>query len=123
MNSVTAKIKLIGLRFFAYHGLYDFEKEKGNHFIVNVVIEKTFENIAVYELSDTVDYEIVFKIIAKQMLIPHELLENLVQQIIYEIETTFLNLKKINIEIQKQNPPIKGADINYSAVEFEKVYE
>ena len=51
-------IELNDLEFYAYHGVYDEEKEKGNTFIVNLEVTGEFdEAIKKDELTGTIDYE------------------------------------------------------------------
>ena len=48
-------VELNHLKFYAYHGLYDFEREKGGEFIVDVLIDA--ENKPHYlQLTDVVNY-------------------------------------------------------------------
>ena len=51
-------IELIGLEFFAYHGVYEEEQHKGNNFIVNLLVSGDFcEAVDKDSLAGTIDYE------------------------------------------------------------------
>ena len=52
------KITLKSIEYFASHGYYDSEREKGNRFEVDIVAEGDFRKAANEEdLNDTFDYE------------------------------------------------------------------
>jgi dihydroneopterin aldolase len=54
---MTDTITLSGLRVFGYHGAFDFEREQGQDFVVDVVLEvDTRAAAASDDLVDTVDY-------------------------------------------------------------------
>lgn len=102
------KISLEGLAFYAYHGFYKEEQEKGNHFEVDVHIDADFEEAATDDdLSKTVDYEVIYAIVKKEMAKTSKLLEHVVRNIAQQI----LKEEKVNeveVGLAKYNPPIKG---------------
>ena len=50
-------ISLPGVREFGYHGVYDFEKEQGQEFIVDIDIQTNFtEAVATDNVEKTVNY-------------------------------------------------------------------
>jgi 7,8-dihydroneopterin aldolase/epimerase/oxygenase len=54
---VTDRIALTGLRVPGRHGVYDFEREQGQDFVVDVVLEiDTRQAAASDDLADTVNY-------------------------------------------------------------------
>jgi 7,8-dihydroneopterin aldolase/epimerase/oxygenase len=54
---VTDTIRLTGLRAFGRHGVYDFERERGQEFVVDVVLELDLAPAAASdEVADTVHY-------------------------------------------------------------------
>lgn len=51
------RIELDGLEAFGYHGVYDFEKEKGQKFIIDLVVWTDFSVAAASdEISATISY-------------------------------------------------------------------
>jgi len=96
-----------GLQFHAYHGLYDEEKQLGNHFEVDISVEIR-ENDHIERINDTVDYTEVYEIIRKQMGKRVDLLETLANNIIESIWHDFPFVQHIDLMIRKLNPPIKG---------------
>jgi dihydroneopterin aldolase len=54
---VSDRIALTGLRVAGRHGVFDFEREQGQEFVVDVVLEVDTRNAAMSDdLADTVDY-------------------------------------------------------------------
>jgi 7,8-dihydroneopterin aldolase/epimerase/oxygenase len=102
-------VSLEGLEFFAYHGYYAEEQKVGNKYAVDIFVETSFDKAARYdELKGTVNYEVLYKIIKKEMDVPSKLLENIAKRI---IDSTFINFpdaKSVEVNISKFNPPIGG---------------
>lgn len=98
-------IHLHHLQFFAYHGLYENEKNNGNNFEMDVDIDlDTDEKIT--SLSQTLDYVTVHEIIYKRMQQATPLLETLAQDLADLIYEADRRVKKISIMIKKVSPPI-----------------
>lgn len=114
-------VSLENIEFFAYHGLYDFEKEQGNTFLVDLFITTSYLPEDLYHLDKTVDYEKVFAVLNDIMKQPEALLESVAHKACMAITTRFTNIETLKIKIRKKNPPIKNAHIAYSG--FELVWE
>lgn len=108
---------LENLEFFAYHGMYDFEKVKGGKFKIdvflteNVLDSKTFESI-----NDVLDYEKVFSIVKTEMEKPRDFIETVAQSIINQLKTDYNHLENISVKITKYNPAGKFDGGNASVV-------
>ncbi|MCA6074149.1 dihydroneopterin aldolase [Fulvivirga sedimenti] len=103
------RIKLEGLQFKAYHGFYDEEREKGNHFEVTISVEADFSHASFSdELHGTVDYEHIYRIVNEEMQKPSKLLEHVVQRILDRIMDEISEADSAEIELSKLNPPIGG---------------
>lgn len=103
------KIELVGLEFFAYHGVYSEEQKAGNNFIVNLSVEGDFTHaVQNDELTGTVDYEQLYAIIADEMLTRSKLLEHIAGRILTRISKEHPEIKEMSIAIEKLNPPISG---------------
>ncbi len=96
-----------GLQFHAYHGLYDEEKQLGNHFEVDISVEVKDQD-PIKGLNETVDYTEIYEIIRKQMGKRVDLLETLANNIVESIWHHFPFILHIDMVIRKLNPPIKG---------------
>jgi dihydroneopterin aldolase len=98
---------LNALQFKAFHGLYDEEKVNGNDFEVNVKVSYQPSSL-VQSIHQTINYEIVFKIIAARMEIATPLLETITIDITNEIFSTFTAAEEVFVSITKLHPPIKN---------------
>lgn len=116
---IKGTVSLEGIEFFARHGLYDFELEKGNIFTVDIFITSFYTDEDLYTLDGTVDYEKVFALAHKVMQEPEKLLETVAHKMAREIAGNFKGIETIKIKIRKKNPPIKNANISHSAFELE----
>ncbi|MBN8838161.1 MAG: dihydroneopterin aldolase [Sphingobacteriia bacterium] len=100
-------IRLHHLQFKAYHGLYEQEKINGNDFEVNAEIYhhpvSTIKNI-----QETINYELVYRLIEERMQIPTPLLETIVMEIAGQILHKFELAEEVTVSIKKINPPIEG---------------
>lgn len=106
---MTGKIFLEGLEFHAYHGVYPHERESGNWFEVDIMVEADFLSGAVRdEIAGTVNYETLFEIIKEEMEKPSKLLETVVHQIVTHVMEKLPAVEKVAVKISKLNPPIGG---------------
>lgn len=104
--AATITIELTGLRFHAFHGLYEEEKKTGNEFEVNLWVDYIPSAEVISEISDTVNYADLFGIVRSGMNKPTALLETLAIQITEAIWESFPQIKKTDILISKLHPPI-----------------
>lgn len=103
------KVALEGMEFFAYHGYYDEEQKMGNKYSVDVVVETDLTAAAQHDaLAETINYELLYKIISGVMGRPSRLLESLNLQIIGEVFQRFANANRVEVSMSKFNPPIGG---------------
>ena len=102
-------IALEGIEFFAYHGFHKEEQKIGNKYGVDIWVECDFDKAAGEDdLSQTIDYEVLYKLIKKEIKTPSKLLENIAQRIIDRAFETFPVAKMVKITISKFNPPVGG---------------
>ncbi len=102
-------VALEGIEFFAYHGTSEEEQKIGNKFSIDVIITTDFMEAARYDrLKDTVNYEIVYRIVAKVMQKSSRLLEHIAYKIIGEIRTVYPEVEMIEVSVSKFNPPVGG---------------
>ena len=103
------KISLEGMEFFAYHGYYDEEQKIGNKYAVDVEVETDLSRAGRKDaLAETVNYEELYRLIAKVMGKPARLLEAISYQIIEDIFAAFTAADVVEVSISKFNPPIGG---------------
>jgi 7,8-dihydroneopterin aldolase/epimerase/oxygenase len=122
-----AIIALEGMRFFAYHGLYEEEKLMGSHFILDIELKtdvtfaNTIEEDEVDKVIGTINYETVYEICKIEMSRPQKLLETVVKNIMVALKWQFQNIFQLRIKIKKLNPPV-GGTVASSSIEVEESY-
>ena len=124
-----AIIALEGMRFFAYHGLYEEERILGTHFILDINLEtdiseaKTVVEDGIDKITDTINYETVYEICALQMQKKNAqlLLETVLENIVHALKAQFQTISIIKIKIKKLNPPLSG-QVDWSSVENTENY-
>ena len=106
------KIKLTGLRVFAHHGVFEFERENGQDFYVDATVWIEGENAATNDdLTATVHYgELATAIVENVRAVPVDLIETLAQRLLDLV----LNwggeagpVVKAEITVHKPNAPIE----------------
>lgn len=112
-------IGLEGMEFYAYHGVFEEEQLIGGKYIVDIAVYTDMLGAALYDdLEGTLDYEIIYHIVRKNMQQPVKLIEYLAHNIIVDLRAVISEDDKIRIKIRKINPPL-GAKIGASFVELE----
>ncbi|WP_420387845.1 dihydroneopterin aldolase [Roseivirga sp.] len=102
-------VALEGMEFYAFHGFYEEEREKGNHFVVDAALTTSFDQAAdTDELSGTVNYEELHSLVQKEMEIPSKLLEHVAGRIINKCFESFPHVTEVKVSVAKKNPPIKA---------------
>ncbi len=102
-------VSLEGLEFFAYHGFYEEEQRIGNRYQIDIHITTDLSEAAQLDrLKSTVNYEILYKIVAAIMKEPSRLLENIGLKIINQVRTQFPDIEIVEVAVSKFNPPIGG---------------
>lgn len=114
-----ATITLEGMTFFAHHGYYVHEQERGNRFVVEVRLDTDIEQAALYDdLQQTINYETVYQLCAMIMEQPCRLIETVVYRIAHEIRKSFPGLERIQVSMQKLDPelggPVQSARVTYT---------
>ena len=102
-------IELEGMEFKAYHGCLEQEKVKGNCFTVDFRGELDLSAAAASDnLNDTLNYGEIYDLVAEEMSIPSELLENVAGRIVRGIEKRFPELISFSVRVSKKRPPVDG---------------
>lgn len=104
-----AIVALEGMRFFAYHGLYEEEQRTGNHFTVDLYMDTGKRPLAESdEISDTPDYARAYEIVEQVMGQRQNLLETLVSGIGKELVKEMRGIDSVRVRVAKENPPVRG---------------
>ena len=102
-------IELEGMEFKAYHGVLEQEKVRGNEFVVDFRGELDLSAAAESDnLNDTLNYTEIYDIVAEEMSIPSELLENVAGRIMKAIEKQYPQLVSFSVRVSKKRPPVDG---------------
>ncbi|MXV13818.1 dihydroneopterin aldolase [Hufsiella ginkgonis] len=116
MSTITRKIALEKIRFFAFHGFYAEEQVTGTEFFVDAEVSLPVYNNANEDLSQTINYERLFEIVSAQMKVPRKLIETVAHNILDEVHLECMQATHIRIAIRKMHPPL-GGEVNNSLVE------
>ena len=102
-------IEVNGIKIYAFHGCLPEEAEIGGHYRVDVMLNTDFGVAAeLDDLSKTVDYVVVNKIVAEEMKIRSKLIEHVGQRIITRLKNEIHRIDFIRVKVIKISPPING---------------
>ncbi len=102
-------IKLTNIRTFSFHGCLEEEAKIGSDYSVNLTIKTNLEpSSKTDELTDTVDYVDLNRIVVEEMAIRAKLLEHVAKRIMDRVLKELQMVTKIEVEVTKLNPPIGG---------------
>ena len=102
-------IKLTNIRTFSFHGCLEEEAKIGSNYRVDLTIKTNLEpSSKTDELTDTVDYVDLNRIVVEEMAIRAKLLEHVAKRIIDRVLKELKMVTKIEVEVTKLNPPIGG---------------
>jgi dihydroneopterin aldolase len=115
MNTVS----VIGIKSYAYHGCLTEEAKIGNEYITDVILYTDFKKAAKKDdLTKTIDYVIVNRIVEEEMAIRSKLIETVGYRILKRLKKESFILEKALITIKKINPPING-NVDYVSISIE----
>ncbi len=111
-------IRIKDMSFYGYHGVTAAEKETGRKYEVDCELEVDLaEPGQTDQLSDTIDYAEVYKLIKKEVEnTAYSLLERLTSSLTGKILDSF-PVYRVTLKVRKMTPPIAG-DIKYIEVEI-----
>ena len=100
-------IRLRDIQCYAYHGVLDEEKEKGNTFLVNVSITVDDpQGIPADDIQETLDYRCICTIVQQEMQQPSDLLEHVAWRIKNAILQQCARARDVRVSVAKKNPPL-----------------
>ncbi|MBU2019318.1 MAG: dihydroneopterin aldolase [Bacteroidetes bacterium] len=112
------QINVNNIRVYANHGCLAEETLVGSWYRVDIHVTTDFSNATVSdELSDTLDYVTINKIVKEQMAIPSKLIEHVGQRIMNELKLGLSVWFNLRVHITKYNPPING-DVESVSIEI-----
>ena len=107
------------VRFHACHGVMPQEQAIGADFLISVRIGYDFSKaINTDDVSDTISYADVYKLIKQEMQVPSKLLEHVAGRIVNAIKKAFPDISSVELSLTKENPPM-GSDSDGAVVEID----
>ena len=114
------QIELLGMEFYSYIGHYNEEKQIGNYFTIDLIINFGSQKAGISDnLNDALDYQAIYKIVKKEMSLKCNLLENVCKRILDKIKKYDTKIENIDIRVAKLNPTL-GGKIDKVAVRMKK---
>jgi dihydroneopterin aldolase len=102
-------IKVKNIRVYAYHGCLIEEGKIGSDYRIDLSVKANLQKSSKSDnLSDTVDYVHLNKIVKEEMFIRTKLLETVADKILDRILKEISIVDKVKVKVSKLNPPIGG---------------
>jgi len=103
------QIEVNGIQLYAFHGCLEEEGRIGGYYIVDVSLTTDFTSAALSDdLTQTVDYVDINRIVSEEMAIRSKLIEHVGQRISRRIYQELKAIEKLKVKITKLCPPING---------------
>ena len=104
-----AIISIEKMEFYAYHGCFEEERKIGTWFSVDMSMEVDTSKAEMSDnLDDTVNYQAVYQVVKREMMVSSKLLEHVARRILTAVQKEFPALSYAWIKIKKMNPPLGG---------------
>lgn len=115
------RIILEGMQFYGFHGVNPEERELGQPYLVDLVVETDLRQPGETDrLQDTVSYSHLYHVVQEVVEgDPKNLLEALATAIANRVLAKF-PVAAVQVRVKKPRPPIKGSVIEYTAVEIQR---
>ena len=113
-------IEVNGIKIYAFHGCLPEEGKIGGHYSVDVMLNTNFQVASITDdLSKTIDYVLVNKIVCEEMAVRSKLIEHVGQRIINRLKKEISTIELVRLKLTKISPPING-DVNNVAIIIEE---
>ncbi|MFI5205156.1 MAG: dihydroneopterin aldolase [Flavobacteriales bacterium] len=112
-------VSVHNLKLYGYHGCLPEEAVIGTNYRIDVDVYVDFSEAAVKDdLTKTVDYVVINRLVKEEMAIRSNLIEQVGHRIIKRIRGEYPKAEKVWIRLYKMNPPANG-DIESVSVTLE----
>ena len=119
MKITQSSIQLHEMRFYAYHGVMEQERRVGGQYLVTLCVKSDLSRAVVSDsVADTVNYAVLYEVVAREMAQPSQLLEPVAGRVAQRVLDDFPQVEQLSIRITKCNPPM-GADCQGASVTLE----
>ena len=106
------------MRFYAYHGVMEQERQVGGEYLVTVSVDTDFSQaMESDDVADTVNYATLYDVVAREMRQPSQLLEHVAGRIAKSVLKGFPTVDSVSVSITKCIPPM-GTDCRGASVEL-----
>ena len=103
------KVRVNNIKTYSYHGCLDEEGVIGSDYRIDVEVSvKNKIAQQTDDLSQTVDYSDVTKIVVEEMGVRSKLIETVAARIIRRIHKECKHSNSVSVSVTKINPPIEG---------------
>ena len=105
------------IKLYAFHGCLKEETTIGGNYVVDLEITTDFSEAALSDnLSETIDYCIVYEIVKREMQIPSKLIEHAALRILTALKKAIPQIEKVKVKLTKIAPPVNGSVGSVSVV-------
>lgn len=106
---MTGIITVKGIKLYCYHGCLPEEEKIGGWYETDVEANTEMDDaIRTDELSKTVDYVAIFKIVRNEMNIRSKLVEHVAGRIATALLKQISQIEEVVVTVSKLNPPVEG---------------
>ncbi len=113
-------IEVNGIKIYAFHGCLPEEGKIGGHYSVDVMLNTNFLVASITDdLSKTIDYVLINKIVCEEMAVRSKLIEHVGQRIINRLKKEISAIELVRLKLTKISPPING-DVDNVAIIIEE---
>ena len=114
-----ARLYINNIRLYAYHGCLEEEAKIGGHYTIDVIIDADLTKaITSDDLSDTIDYCVVYEAVKREMAIRSKLIEHVAGRIAKAIKAVYPAIASVTVRLTKHVPPVNG-EMGSAVVEVE----
>ena len=118
MKIAASNILLDDMRFYAYHGVMEQERQVGGEYSVSLTVEADLAEAArTDDVADTVNYAALYALVEREMAVPSRLLEHVASRIGWRTLEECDRITAVTVKVTKLNPPM-GADCKGASVEL-----
>lgn len=103
------ELRIENIQLHAFHGCLEEEGRIGGKYRVDVVAEADFSAAAQNDdLTQTVDYVVVYEIVSQEMAIRAKLIETVAKRICDHLTAIYPWVARWEVALTKFNPPVGG---------------
>ena len=118
MKIAASNILLDDMRFYAYHGVMEQERQVGGEYSVSLTVEADLAEAArTDDVADTINYAALYALVEREMAVPSRLLEHVASRIGRRTLEEYDRVTAVTVKVTKLNPPM-GADCKGASVEL-----